>query len=160
MSPPDRVGHWAQRDGNWSQAERAFRKAYDLESDEYGYCLGMALNFLDRHAEALPILLPQAETHQPDARSWFQVAIAREGVGDIDGSIAAYERALELDPEYDHALFNLGGLYWNRRDVRRALEIWKDAVKRFPDHSKVPLLPEMLPSVFGPSETEDSMGSS
>jgi tetratricopeptide (TPR) repeat protein len=156
----DRVGHWAQRDGDWGQAEEAFRKAYELESGEYGYCLGTALNFLDRHAEALPILLSQAETHQPDARSWFQVAVAREGVGDVDGSIAAYERALKLDPEYDHALFNLGGLYWNRRDIRRALKIWKDAVKRFPDHSKVPLLRDMLPSVFGSSETEDSMGSS
>jgi hypothetical protein len=36
----------------------------------------------------------------------------------------------------------------------------EDAVKRFPDHSKVPFLREMLPSVFGPSETEDSKGSS
>lgn len=145
----DRVGHWAQRDGDWGQAEEAFRKAYEIESCEYGYCLGTALNFLDRHAEALPILISQAEMHQPDAMSWFQVAIAREGVKDIDGSITAYERAIELDPEYDHALFNLGGLHWNRRDISRAIQIWKDAVKRFPDHSKVPLLRDMLPSVFG-----------
>ncbi len=97
---------------------RAFRKAYDLEPDRYGYCLGTALNFLDRHAEAIPMLMEQAEKHLPDARSWFQVAVAREGVGDQVGAIEAYQRALQLDPDYDLAWFNLGGIHWNLRDFR------------------------------------------
>ena len=96
--------------------ELAFRKAYDLEPDRYGYCLGTALNFLDRHAEAIPMLMEQAEKHLPDARSWFQVAVAREGVGDQVGAIEAYQRALQLDPDYDLAWFNLGGIHWNLRD--------------------------------------------
>ena len=83
----DRAGHWAQNEKDWSEAEKCYRKAYDLSPNDYGYCLGTALNFLDRHEEALPILLPQAEEHQPDAMSWFQVAVAREGNGDIDGCI-------------------------------------------------------------------------
>jgi cytochrome c-type biogenesis protein CcmH/NrfG len=67
----DRVGHWAQVDGDWDQAEQQYRKAYSLEPDRYGYCLGTALNFLKRFEEAMPILLEQAITHQPDALSWF-----------------------------------------------------------------------------------------
>ena len=81
----DRVGHWAEVDGNWEQAEEQYRKAYSREPNRYGYCLGTALNFLKRFEEALPILLDQATTHQPDAMSWFQVAVAQEGVGDIEG---------------------------------------------------------------------------
>ena len=144
----DRLGHWAQDEHDWIQAEEAYRKAYDLEPEHYGYCLGTALNFLDKHAEALPILLPQAEKHQPDAMSWFQVAVAREGVGDISGTIKAYELALELDPDYALAWFNLGGIYWNRGDVIRAAEIWKEAVTRFPNHSKTTMLLQQLPALF------------
>src|SRR5262249_51209235 len=36
----DRVGHWAQVDGDWEQAESQYRKAYVIEPNRYGYCLG------------------------------------------------------------------------------------------------------------------------
>lgn len=144
----DRVGHWAQYDGDWAEAERGYRKAYELEPERYGYCLGTALNFLNRHHDALPILLLQAEEHQPDAMSWFQVAVAREGVGDIEGSISAYQRALELDADHDLAWFNLGGIYWNSRDIVRATDTWGEAVTRFPNHKLARKLRRDLPFLF------------
>ena len=73
----DRAGHWAQDEKDWVQAEKCYRRAFEMSPTEYGYCLGTALNFLDRYDEALPMLLQQAEKHQPDAMSWFQVAIAK-----------------------------------------------------------------------------------
>ena len=130
----DRTGHWAQDDKNWSEAEECYRKAFELSPVEYGYCLGTALNFLGKHAEALPILLPQAEEHQPDAMSWFQVAVAREGTGDVEGCINAYERTLQLDENYDLAWFNLGGIYCNSQNKAEALTIWQEAIRRFPTH--------------------------
>ncbi|CAK8711575.1 MAG: Tetratricopeptide repeat-containing protein [Candidatus Electronema aureum] len=130
----DRIGHFAQDDGDWEEAEQAYRKAYQIEPERYGYCLGTALNLLRRYSEALPILLPQAEQHLPDAMSWFQVAQARGGVGDIEGCISAYEKAIELDDSYDLAWFNLGGVYWNNRQTEKAGEIWREAVRRFPNH--------------------------
>lgn len=144
----DRVGHWAQYDGDWAEAERGYRKAYELEPERYGYCLGTALNFLNRHRDALPMLLRQAEEHQPDAMSWFQVAVAHEGVGDIEGSISAYQRALELDADYDLAWFNLGGIYWNSGDIVRATDTWGKAVTRFPDHKLARKLRQELPFLF------------
>jgi len=144
----DRVGHWAQYDGDWAEAERSYRKAYELEPERYGYCLGTALNFLNRYGDALPILLRQAEEHQPDAMSWFQVAVAHEGVGDIEGSIAAYQQTLELDADYDLAWFNLGGIYWNSRDIVRATDTWGEAVRRFPDHTLARKLHRELPFLF------------
>lgn len=141
----DRVGHWAQCDGNWPEAERVYRRAFALEPVRYGYCLGTAMNFLDRHEEALPILLAQAEWHQPDAMSWFQVAIAREGVGDVEGALSAYRRAVELDPEYALAWFNLGGVLLNAGASGEAASIWREALSRFPDHP----LAEALRQDFG-----------
>jgi tetratricopeptide (TPR) repeat protein len=147
----DRIGHWAQYDGNWGEAEAAYRKAYDLRPNQYGYCLGTALNFLGRHEEALPILLREAEDHQPDAMSWFQVAVARNGSGDTEGSIEAYRNALELDEDYALAWFNLGGMYWNMQDIERAASTWREAIRRFPDHQNVEMVREYMPSLFGAS---------
>ena len=130
----DRAGHWAQTDENWVDAEKCYRKAFEVSPEIYGYCLGTALNFLGRYAEALPILLDQAERYQPDAMSWFQVAVAMEGTGDLQGSIGAYRIALERDEDYDLAWFNLGGVYWNLGKEVEALSIWKQAVRRFPMH--------------------------
>ena len=130
----DRAGHWAQKDGRWEDAEKCYRKAFDLSPVEYGYCLGTALNFLGLYDEALSMLSEQAKEHQPDGMSWFQVAIAREGIGDTPGCIAAYKRVLNLDNDYDLAWFNLGGVYWNSGKKMEAIRMWKEAVRRFPEH--------------------------
>jgi tetratricopeptide (TPR) repeat protein len=131
----DRLGHWAQDEDNWTQAERCYRMAYDLDGGHYGYCLGTALNFLRRYEESLPLLLAQAEELQPDDQSWFQVAVAYEHLGNTVASVSAYERAIALNPNYDLAWFNLGGVHWNSRDWIKARATWKTAVDRFPDHA-------------------------
>lgn len=131
----DRTGHWAQYDGNWAAAEMAYRRAYELQPEQYGYCLGTALNFLERYDEALPMLIREAEELQPDAMSWFQVGVAQAGRGNSGGSIAAYHRAIQLDQDYELAWFNLGGAYWNAGDVTGATATWREAARRFPDHA-------------------------
>ncbi len=148
----DRVGHWAQMDGNWEQAEQQYRKAYSLEPHRYGYCLGTALNVLKRFEQALPIVLDQATVHQPDALSWFQVAIAQEGVGDIEGCKESYQRALRLNPDYDLAMFNLGGIYWNHGPRTEAIRVWSDALMRFPLHPLSKKLRRQFSQLFGNSE--------
>ena len=130
----DRLGHWAQDEGNWGAAERCFRRAYELGGGHYGYCLGTALNFLDRFEESLPLLLEQAQVVQADAMSWFQVGVAYEKLERMPEAIDAYKRALVLDPEYDRAMFNLGGVLWNSGDRDQALLTWRRAVEQFPDH--------------------------
>ena len=144
----DRTGHWAQDDKNWSEAEKCYRKAFELSAAEYGYCLGTALNFLERYEEALPILIPQAKIHQPDAKSWFQVAVASEGTGDVEGCIDAYKRSLQLDENYDLAWFNLGGVYWNSQNEADATATWKEAIRRFPTHQLSLNLQRDFPSLL------------
>jgi len=132
--PWDRLGHWAQDEENWAEAERCFRKADDLEGGHYGYCLGTALNFLGRYEESLPLLLEQAQVLQPDAMSWFQVASAFANLKRRPEAINAYQKAIALDPNYALAMFELGGAYWNGGDFKQAAKVWKAAIARFPGH--------------------------
>jgi tetratricopeptide (TPR) repeat protein len=131
----DRLGHWAQNEENWEDAAYCFRKAYDLEGGDYGYCLGVSLNALERYEDSLPILLAQAEVHQPDARSWFQVARAYEHLNRIDECVEAYLKAVELEPDYALAWFNLGGVCWNNKRFEGAFLVWNAAIAKFPDHA-------------------------
>ncbi len=108
--------------------------AYELADGHYGYCLGTALNFLDRFEESLPLLLEQAQVIQADAMSWFQVGVAYEKLNRVRESIDAYQKALALDPDYDLAMFNLGGVLWNSGDREKALLILRRAAEQFPNH--------------------------
>ncbi|MEO0922768.1 MAG: tetratricopeptide repeat protein [Pseudomonadota bacterium] len=144
----DRLGHWAQDDANWQEAERCFRRAYELAGGHYGYCLGTAKNFLGQYAASLPILLQQAEHIQPDSKSWFQVGVAYGGLGQSDYAVEAYEKALEIEPDYDLAMFNLGGEYWNRGDKVEALDVWQTATERFPEHELTAKLKREMPQFF------------
>lgn len=135
--PWNRLGHWAQDEGDWEEAERCFRKAYELEGGHYGYCLGVALNHQDRFEESLPILLEQAQSLQPDAMSWFQAGVAYAGLRQLAEAVSAYERAVDLDPNYAIAMFDLGGAYWNLGEHDKALKTWVDASERFPDDEHV-----------------------
>lgn len=144
----DRIGHWAQYDKNWEAAKKYYQKSYELEPEQYGYCLGTALNFLGEYKNSYPMLLDQAENHKPDAMSWFQVAVACEGLENIAGCLFSYHKAIKLDSDYDLAWFNLGGIYWNFGDKEQASEIWGEAIERFPEHHLVDKLRKDLPFLF------------
>ncbi|MDM1020355.1 tetratricopeptide repeat protein [Acinetobacter sp. VNK23] len=130
----DRLGHWAQDNNDWNEAEYCFRNAYDLAKGEYGYCLGTALLFLNRPKESLPLLLEQALKIQPDDMSWFQVASTYERLGKIKASINAYKKVISLNSEHALAWFNMGGIHWNNGDHKNAIRVWKKAIKKFPNH--------------------------
>jgi tetratricopeptide (TPR) repeat protein len=147
--PWDRLGHWAQDEGDWGEAERCFRKAYDLKGGHYGYCLGTALSFSGRYDESLPLLLEQAEVLQPDAMSWCQLGSAYANLGRPAEAIDAYQKALAIDPDHALAMFDLGGVHWNTGDHTQAAAIWRAALERFPDHELAGKLRRDMPSVLG-----------
>jgi tetratricopeptide (TPR) repeat protein len=144
----DRLGHWAQDEQNWVEAECCFRKAYEIDGGQYGYCLGVALNFLERYEEALPLVWAQAESTHSDAMSWFQVAFARERLGRVADAVDAYRKALVLDPDHSLAMFNMAGVLWNNGDHDRAAIIFRTAAQQFPDHELTEKLRREFPELF------------
>ncbi|HVV84549.1 MAG TPA: tetratricopeptide repeat protein [Kofleriaceae bacterium] len=129
----DRIGHWAQADGDWHEAEMAYRKAHDLDREIAVYCLGCALSHLGRHEEAIPLLEAAAKLHD-DSMGWHQLGVALAGVARWRDAIAAYERAIELDDNEPLPWFNLGGALWNAGQVLDAITVWEAAVEQFPAH--------------------------
>ncbi len=130
----DRIGHLYQEQFNWQEAEKAYRQAAQMNPNQFGYCFGVSLIFLKRYEEALPWVLEAAQKHQPDAKSWFQVGVCKEKLGNFVEAVEAYEKAIQLDPNYPEPLFNLGGLYWNKGNISEGKATWEKALAKFPEH--------------------------
>ena len=80
--------------------------------------------------------------------SWFQVGVAYEKSERVPEATDAYKRALALEPDYDLAMFNLGGVLWNSGDREQALLTWRRAVEQFPDRKLTARLRSDLPFLF------------
>jgi tetratricopeptide (TPR) repeat protein len=133
----DRIGHWAEKDEDWAEAESAFRQAYDIDPERFACCLSVALNALGRPAEVIVILGRLASTGVQDASCWFQLGTAHSKLEDFPSAAHAFERAIELDEQYAVAWFNLGGALLNAGDLHSAAQAWGEAVRRFPEHKLV-----------------------
>lgn len=129
----DRTGHLLQEAGRWEEAADRYAKAAAGDAASHGYCYAFALRHLERYEESLPYALAAAQTHHPDGMSWVLVADCRAKLRDYEGAIEAYRMAIEVEPEYDKAWFDFGGLRWNLRDPEGAFAIWKVALAKFPE---------------------------
>lgn len=139
----DRLGHAHQERGELDLAEKAFRKAYEKD-ESYAYCLGVCLITQGKYQEALPLVLRDAKSIHRDMRSWFQVALCYANTGRPDQAEVAYIRAIHLNPDYAHAWYNLGGLYWNEGNLRKAIRIWKRALRKFPNFDRAKEVRDVL----------------
>lgn len=61
--------------------------------------------------------VPQAWSQQAGALQWFTAGVSEK---DVARKIQAYERALELDPLFVEALYNLGMVYKSQQDYANA----------------------------------------
>lgn len=145
----DQLGHSAQLRGDWIEAERAFSKAAREAPERCTFCHAVALNELGQYAQAHELLLQHVNRRVNDERAWFQIGFARDRLGDFGGAITAYEKAFGLDDTYSEALFNLGGAWWNAGEHLHAIQVWKDAIKRFPTDELAERLRNDLPRFFG-----------
>ncbi|MDZ7269757.1 MAG: tetratricopeptide repeat protein [candidate division KSB1 bacterium] len=72
----------------------------------------------------LPLATVSAQSQQTEALAWFQAGLKEQ---DPQKKIAAYQRAITLDPEFVEALYNLGVTYKRRGDLGRAEEYLRRA---------------------------------
>jgi tetratricopeptide (TPR) repeat protein len=71
-----------------------------------------------------------------EAEHWFEKGLDLEQTGaPVEDVIAAYQKAAEIDPTSAGALVNLGTVYFNSRDWRRAELYYRKAVEVDPEYA-------------------------
>lgn len=70
--------------------------------------LGLVLNRLGRHREALPVLRRVLELQPARAVAWNSMGEALGNTGQIDQAVEAFARAVRCRPDFAHAHYNLG----------------------------------------------------
>ncbi len=97
--------------------------------------------------------LMQEETSKYSAEEWF-----RKGVNLSDGSdreIFYYKKALEVDPKYGPALYNLGVVYYQRNQIDEAVRYFLSYLRYGKDPAKKSKIMTILQGLEGytPQET-------
>ncbi len=140
----DRIAHAAEALGETSQAENYYRKAAENNPAVFRFCLTDFLMNHNRATEALALLQTTNLENEDDSRMLAKLASSLQRLGDFEAAAAAYERAIELDPNEGHHWFNLGGVFWNSGEPEQARKVWLEAIERFPDHEARDQLDESL----------------
>ena len=119
------------RQVGWSEAEVEYRRV--LEFDDSGGVaqknLGnIALQFRDDPGLALDYY-DQALALASDEDVWCGRGVALKALGRHKEAESAYRKALELDPKYTEAWFNLGNLYRDSGRSTSAIEAYEQVVE-------------------------------
>lgn len=87
----------------------------------------------------------RAADARPTAEAFTNLANAQAYAGTPDKAIATLNHALQLDPKFASALFNLGMLKWQAKgDVKGAVACWEKLVKMNPNHPQVEQVKKMI----------------
>jgi len=70
-----------------------------------------------------------------DPTSFFNLGLAYEGLGKSEHTLAAFKRAIALNPAYASAHYNLGTLLLQRKDYQAALAPLTEAIRPNPQSS-------------------------
>jgi tetratricopeptide (TPR) repeat protein len=90
--------------------------------------------FSDLRPGAPDLGLAKTTENKADAEAAFIQALLLEDEGDNDGALAAYTKALQLDPGADPDLaIRVAGEYANRDEIPNGIDVLKDLVKARPN---------------------------
>ena len=119
-----REGEQHFHDGNFAEAEQAFRAALARDDRDPGWhwWLSASLDLQGRKADAAASA-EEATKRAPDqARYWDHLGHMRAGAGELEAAAYAFGRSLEIEPNRDSALVAMS-------HVLAGLQRWHDAVE-------------------------------
>ena len=125
-------------------AERYFQKVVSLSDDsQYAamdqmreqayYNLGLLMLDEKRYTEAAGFLKGALAIRNDASDSYYQLAKAYQGLGDIDSAISQLEMGLQFDPGFAEAHYYLGELFKLKKDDANASYQFAEAVRLAPD---------------------------
>lgn len=88
-----------------------------------------ALSEIGRHQEAMQLLEEGLAENPESGRLQGSIGVVLSNAGDLDGALAALERAVEMDENDEVSLANLGLIYERLHQYEQALQIYNRAVE-------------------------------
>jgi len=118
--------------GRYDDAAEAYKKAVELAPQNLNYrsTLGLILGQAGQLEAGLAEL--QKVTSSPgykDAAGWTNLGWIYRNLNRPQDSIAAYQKALELDPKQEQAALGLGWAYSYMKDYDKAIEAYNKAMQ-------------------------------
>ncbi len=116
----------------YEDAAAAYKKAVELapKNVDYRATYGLILGQADQLEEGLAQL--QKVTSTPgykDAAGWTNLGWVYRNLDKVPESIAAYQKALELDPKQEQAALGLGWAYSYMKEYDKAIAAYERAIK-------------------------------
>ena len=138
--------------GDAEQAARILEKARDLQpgSPDIALNLGGAYILSNKFNQAVTILEPLSLLEPDNAMVWTNLGAAYLGNpilardAEQQKAIAAFERALEINPIAPNVAYNLGLIYRDRQENTQAVYWFDQAVKANPNDNHARRLLERL----------------
>ena len=153
------LGMVAMLTKNDAAAERYFEKVVSLTGDsQYStldtvreqayYNLGLLALGQKRYAEAAGFFKGALQIRNDSSDTYYQLAKAYQGLGDVDSAILQLETGLQFDPGFAEAHYYLGELYKIKKDDVNASYQFKTAVGLAPGADQ----PEQALEAFGSAD--------
>jgi protein O-GlcNAc transferase len=128
-------GVLSHQTGNQEAAIELIGRAIRIAGDQprLHEILGLALMSRERFDEAEPSLVRAAESGTPE--SFNNLGILRKKQGRLDDAIAAFQRAIDRNPSFTDALYNLGNAHRGKNDIETAAGCFHRALAIDPQHA-------------------------
>ncbi|MFW9846891.1 MAG: tetratricopeptide repeat protein [Candidatus Thorarchaeota archaeon] len=101
ISSLNTVGDLCYNAQNYTRAVEFYEPSYTLKRKQPNilFKYGTSLWFLDRWAEAIPLLEMYTELVPDDPRGWNNLGVVLREKGDVTRAVECYKHALQLDPK-------------------------------------------------------------
>jgi len=134
------MGKVYHRENDHQKAEQAFREALRLQSgnSEASYGLALLLRSQGRNEEAKPYFAKVEAREQATIQTGRANALNAEGMkdaaeGNLNDALAAFEKALAIDPSFFMAAYNQGVVLARLGEDSKAVTAFRTAIRLRPD---------------------------